>query len=146
MTESRPQDPQPIVVLDTNAVLDWLVFGDPGMGALSQAVRAREVRWAATTSMRDELGQVLGRPALATRAATRPDALAAWDALADVQPEPPTQPWRCRDADDQVFLDLALAVRACWLVTRDRALLELARKTALAGTHIIKPSDWAPDR
>ena len=35
----------------------------------------------------------------------------------------------CRDPDDQKFLELALAARAQCLLTKDHALLELARRT-----------------
>jgi predicted nucleic acid-binding protein len=34
----------------------------------------------------------------------------------------------CRDPDDQKFLESALAARAEFLVTKDRALLDLARR------------------
>ena len=34
----------------------------------------------------------------------------------------------CRDPDDQKFLEAALAARAEFLLTKDRALLELARR------------------
>ncbi|MFP5353710.1 MAG: prolyl oligopeptidase family serine peptidase, partial [Gemmatimonadota bacterium] len=37
-------------------------------------------------------------------------------------PEPANGPLSCRDADDQVFIDLALATRCRWLLSRDRAL------------------------
>lgn len=35
---------------------------------------------------------------------------------------------RCRDPDDQIFLEAALAAGAGYLITRDRALLELERR------------------
>jgi predicted nucleic acid-binding protein len=35
---------------------------------------------------------------------------------------------QCRDPDDQKFLELAMAANADVLVTKDRALLELARR------------------
>ncbi len=35
----------------------------------------------------------------------------------------------CSDPDDQKFLELALACGAAYLVTKDRALLELARRS-----------------
>jgi len=38
----------------------------------------------------------------------------------------------CRDPDDQKFLEAALAARAEFLLTRDRALLELARRAGHA--------------
>jgi predicted nucleic acid-binding protein len=36
----------------------------------------------------------------------------------------------CRDPDDQKFLEAALAARAEFLVTKDRGLLDLARRVA----------------
>src|SRR5204863_3425486 len=36
----------------------------------------------------------------------------------------------CRDPDDQKFLEAALAARAGFLVTKDRALLELAARVS----------------
>ena len=40
---------------------------------------------------------------------------------------------RCTDPDDQKFLDLALHAHAKWLVSRDKALLRLARKARPLG-------------
>ena len=54
----------------------------------------------------------------------------------------PGPPLRCRDPDDQMFIDLALSARAQWLVTRDRALLVLARRARLRGVTVIRPVDW----
>ncbi len=51
----------PSVVLDTNVVLDWLLFGDPSVQALAAAVTQRRVRWLATAAMHDEFAHVLGR-------------------------------------------------------------------------------------
>jgi uncharacterized protein len=36
---------------------------------------------------------------------------------------------KCKDRDDQKFLELAHAARAEWLVSKDRALLKLTRRT-----------------
>jgi predicted nucleic acid-binding protein len=49
----------------------------------------------------------------------------------------------CRDPLDQKFLDLAVSVRAGWLITRDRDLLKLARKTRRQGLLIVTPECWA---
>ena len=45
----------PSAVLDTNTVLDMLLFEDPAAAALAQAVQAHQVRWIGTARMRDEL-------------------------------------------------------------------------------------------
>jgi predicted nucleic acid-binding protein len=49
---------------------------------------------------------------------------------------------RCTDSDDQVFIDLALAEGARWLLTHDRALLKLARRAAVLGVLVQKPRAW----
>ena len=44
-----------------------------------------------------------------------------------------------------MFLDLAYTVRADWLVTRDKALLRLARRVRPDGLHIVTPSAACTD-
>jgi len=43
------------LVLDTNIVLDLLVFTDPAVRELSQALGTGERQWLATAAMREEL-------------------------------------------------------------------------------------------
>ena len=51
----------------------------------------------------------------------------------------------CRDPDDQKFLELAQASGAQWLISKDRDLLKLARRTRKAGLFLIlKPEQWSP--
>jgi predicted nucleic acid-binding protein len=133
-----------LIVLDTNVVLDWLLFRDPSAAAWSAAVEAGTVRWLATPAMRDELAHVLHRGLAAARAADTGALLARWDALATTQPEPVPHRLTCGDADDQKFIDLAFAAGARWLVSRDRALLRLARPAAVSGLTIVTPQRWAP--
>ena len=47
---------------------------------------------------------------------------------------------RCTDADDQKFIDLALHFGAAALLSRDRAVLRLARRAATLGLSIV--SGW----
>ena len=53
------------MVLDTNAVLDWLVFEDGRIAPLAAAVEAGTVRWLACAGMRDELERALSYRSLA---------------------------------------------------------------------------------
>jgi predicted nucleic acid-binding protein len=49
----------------------------------------------------------------------------------------------CSDRDDQKFLEVARDARAAVLITKDKALLKLARKTAQAGLfRILLPEAW----
>jgi predicted nucleic acid-binding protein len=52
---------------------------------------------------------------------------------------PPLHRPRCTDTDDQKFVDLALDAGAQWLITRDRALLKLARRTLSMNLAIVTP-------
>lgn len=131
------------MVLDTNVVLDWLVFNDPGVSTLAAAVEAGRLRWLACPRMRDELARTLAYPALAAWSPDSERTLASFDRWVQPCATPPAAPGLvCRDADDQVFVDLALAGRAQWLITRDRALLDLAKAAARRGLVIVKPAGW----
>lgn len=133
----------PGIVLDTNATLDWLLFADPTALALGAAIASGRLAWRASPAMRREFDRVLVRPALCDWRPDAADAAAHWDAHALlVDEEPPTGPLNCRDPDDQVFIDLALATRCRWLVSRDRALLTLARRARPWGLEILTPTAW----
>ena len=137
----------PTIVVDTNVILDWLVFKDPSSLALANAISQRQVCWVATAAMRGELAEVLQRGLAAARGADAAAVLMTWDACVDLCAEPPVQPaataLRCTDPDDQKFLDLALTTQARWLLSRDRALLRVARRVALRGTLISIPEAWS---
>ncbi len=137
----------PVAVLDTNVVLDWLVFDNPDCAPLARAILERRVRWVATPAMRAELAHVLGRGHLDR---WQPDLAAvwnAWDQHCENQDEFPRvralQGLRCSDPDDQKFIDLAVAMRAGWLLTRDRAVLRLARRLATHGVAAMPPGRWS---
>jgi hypothetical protein len=136
----------PLAVLDTNAVLDWLVFGDPGIAVLGEALVAGQVRWIATAAMRAEFDDVLRRglgDAWSADAGRIDDHWLRWCHQAEAPSTP--APWRCSDPDDQKFLDLAMAVGVRWLVTRDKALLRLRRAAAQRGLSIVTPPQWRPE-
>jgi len=57
------------LVLDTNVVLDLLVFGDAAAQPVKQGLQDGALRWLATHAMREELARVLAYPKLAPRVA-----------------------------------------------------------------------------
>jgi predicted nucleic acid-binding protein len=137
----------PAIVLDTNVVLDWLLFRDPSSAPLAAAIVQRRVRWVGSPSMRAELAAVLQRGLAAARDADPAGALVIWDRYAEPHDEPRhcsgPLALQCADADDQVFLELACSAGARWLVSRDRALLRLARRAAALGLIITTPEHWS---
>ena len=128
----------PRVVLDTNWVLDLLLFQDPTTATLAAQLAAGQVVWLACPPMEQELARVLGYPHLQTALARR--GLAAQAVLqACSQRSRPVETaaacgLRCTDADDQPFIDLAVAHRAT-LLSKDHAVLQLARPMVLRGAN-----------
>ena len=113
------------------------VFEDTGLARIRQLQAAKHLEICIDAACEAELAKVLAYPfgkrqlgaaeqaaalAQCRRIATRVDTVAP-------APERARLP-ACRDPDDQKFLEAALAVRADWLITKDRALLELARRHA----------------
>jgi uncharacterized protein len=137
-----------LIVLDTNVVLDWLLFADPGAQALVTAIEQGRLRWIATATMRGEFEHVLDRGLAAAHGADTARFERTWDLHCTQHPPAPLAPapLRCTDSDDQKFIDLALAVNARWLVSRDRALLKLYRHATERGLLIIPPQQWGTVR
>ena len=123
-------------MLDTNIVLDAFVFNDPTTVPLKQALDAGELHWVATQAMRDELERVLAYPKIAARLAhhqlTTRGVLARFDAQARLLDVAAKAPFTCRDADDQKFVDLAVAHQAK-LLSKDNAVLCMAKRLLTLG-------------
>jgi predicted nucleic acid-binding protein len=137
-------------VLDTNVCLDLLLFEDPRVNLLAEALRSDNVVAVVDADCRAEWLRVLGSPALRLGDPRRRSALIdAFDAL--MQPVPTDAnrrdgkpPPRCVDPDDQKFLHLAHATGARWLLSRDQHLLVLAARCRRDGLfEILTPQDWA---
>ncbi len=128
------------VVLDTNIVMDLLVFDDPGRAQLAAALDAGELCWIATAAMRGEFERVLGYSLIVERLTAQgrdaSEVLAAFDARAQVVDGTPARaPCICSDPDDQMFIDLAVAHRAR-LVSKDRAVLSMRKRLAALGVEV----------
>ena len=133
------------VVLDTNIVLDLLLFQDPQVQGLQQALDRGELHWLATAPMREELVQVLAYPhlsaVLAHRSFSAASLLAQWDARVTPADVAPSCAVRCRDPDDQMFIDLAVMHRAT-LLSKDGLVLRLAKRLLPLGV-VVGPASGA---
>jgi predicted nucleic acid-binding protein len=125
------------VVLDTNVCLDLFVFRDPRWAGLLAALESGAVDAVTRADCRDEH--------LPLDDSTRLDAAARFDALIRVV-APGSRAIRlpvCTDRDDQKFLELARDAGAAVLVTKDKALLKLGKRTAREGLfRIMLPEAW----
>jgi len=133
-------------VLDTQVVLDWLVFRDIGSAQMSRSLEGGSLRWLTCQAMHDELERVLNRSVIADWMPDRASISQTIERLAlKVEAGIPSgTQLRCSDTDDQIFIDLALAAGAQWLFTRDHALLRLGRRARERGVIVLRPVDWEP--
>ena len=139
-----PASAQPIVI-DTNVCLDLFVFHDPRWAPLLTALEGGQLRAVTRADCRDEYLAVLRYPHLPLDDDSRAAATARFDRLIAVV-APDSKPVRlpvCTDRDDQKFLELARDAGAAILVTKDKALLKLGRKTVQGGLfRIMLPEAW----
>lgn len=140
--QSQAQGPTFVpVVLDTNIVLDLLVFGDPHCAELRAAIEGCTLQWLATAAMREELLRVLDYPQLQPRLAFHgllpAQVMAAFDARAIVCPVAPKAPYTCKDPDDQKFIDLAAAHRTI-LLSKDHAVTSMRKRLLAVGVVVAR--------
>jgi putative PIN family toxin of toxin-antitoxin system len=134
------------LILDTNVWLDCLVFHDPSVSPLLALVQEGQAEVFIDDACEAELERVLGysfqkkylekarQSACMTECQSLAKKIQASAAAAGVLP-------RCGDPDDQKFLQAALAAGADYLVTKDLALLALARAVEKRGLRfrIVRP-------
>jgi len=138
------------LVLDTNVCLDLFVFADAQVAVLREALERGMVEAVTDDACRDEWLRVLGYAQLALDEEAQAAALAAYDRsvryLAPhglLRRSDAVKLPRCADADDQKFLELAFAAQARWLLSKDKEVLRLGRRTAREGWFaILSPGEW----
>lgn len=137
---------RPVLVLDTNVCLDLFVFHDPRWSALLAALEAGSVEAVTREDCRMEWNIVLGYKHLPLDEQSRAQSAARFDGLVScIAPEPRTEIVLpiCRDPDDQKFLQLACDAYADVLITKDKAVLKLAKRfTRLGLFKICLPEMW----
>jgi putative PIN family toxin of toxin-antitoxin system len=134
-------------VLDTNVVLDWLVFEDPGVEVLRRGVADRRIEVVTYAPALEELRRVLSYPQFELDGARQAEVLAAYSAQASIATVPdgyslerlmlPDGFPRCRDPDDDHFVALAHHARADALVSKDRDVLKLRKRARKFGVTIL---------
>jgi uncharacterized protein len=134
---ASPAAPALRVVLDSNVWIDILVFDDPHTRPIRAALESGALEALIDARCLAELTYVLDYPQFAKREVDKVEALATVARLAQLVEEPTPAPAenarplpKCKDRDDQKFLELAHAAQADWLVSKDRAVLKLARRIA----------------
>lgn len=132
-----------LAVLDTNVLLDLWVFDDPSVRALRSALDDGACIALRSADTDAELADVLARAEFELTTKRQQELLARWHERTRLIERVFAAPWQCTDPHDQRFLDLAFTARAQMLITRDKALLRLARKARASGLRIAAPRDHA---
>ena len=136
------------VVLDTNVCLDLFMFQDTRWQVLHDALKHGEIEAVTSASCRMEFILVLGYTKMQLSLESQATLLKEFDQLITLIDSPADFTTagllpRCKDGDDQKFLELAYQSRADTLITKDKALLKLARKTIRSQLfRIFTPEAW----
>mgnify|MGYP001039283770 CR=1 FL=1 len=121
------------LVLDTNVVLDLFHWGNVDAVPIMAALEAGQIECLADASTLDEPQRVLTYPQLKLTPEMAVDRYQRYTRLVQLVDagEAPPLP-RCKDRDDQKFLELSARCSADALVSKDKALLKLRGRTKLA--------------
>lgn len=138
--------PSPRLVLDTNTVLALWLFEDPSLATLRNFIESTQPALLSRADALEELHRVLAYRNFDLPPSRQEELLAAYQNRVIPVPSPapgapPLPP--CRDRDDQKFLEIAQAGGAQTLITRDKALLRLARHRLVRSQFaIVTPEFW----
>jgi predicted nucleic acid-binding protein len=133
-----------LIVLDTNVCLDLFVFHDPRWQALLTALKNGSVKAVTREDCRQEWLAVLRYPHLPVKPEDYAQIEQQFDTYIECIAPPAKSTLRlppCSDRDDQKFLELARDGAVDVLVTKDKALLKLAKKIKQAGLYTILPPE-----
>ena len=118
---------KPRLVLDTNVILDLLVFKDPSTESIRLMLDAKTVDAVRSEASMLELVDVIQRPIFKLSQQEQAMILQAWESTTRLLETAAIKsaPFICRDADDQIFLDMAFSLRPALLLSKDLRVLEL---------------------
>jgi putative PIN family toxin of toxin-antitoxin system len=131
---------KPRLVLDTNVILDLLVFKDPSAESIRHLLDAKLVDAVRSEASMLELIDVIQRPSFKLSEEQQQAILKSWESSARLLENAAIEPapFTCRDQDDQVFLDMAYSIRPALLLSKDLRVLELH---AIAKHHGVEISN-----
>jgi uncharacterized protein len=134
-------------VLDTNVVIDWLMFNDPYMNPLRERVADGRIVVLTHMPAIEELKRVLAYKQLKLLPERQADIFARYISQTQTVSLPtgatlknllmPGGFPRCRDRDDEHFIALAFHQKADALVSRDNAVFGLKSRATKFGLTIL---------
>jgi putative PIN family toxin of toxin-antitoxin system len=136
-----PAQVAPRVVFDTAVIVSALVFPGGRLAWLREAWRTGGVVPLVSRPTVEELIRVLAYPKFKLTASEREDLLGDFLPYAEVLEKKNAGAAlpKCRDPEDQMFIELAAAADAGAIVTGDKDLLALAKRFHIP---IMDPEQW----
>jgi putative PIN family toxin of toxin-antitoxin system len=137
-------DMKPRLVLDTNVILDLLGFKDPTAEPIRHLLDAKLVDAVRSEASMLELIDVIQRPIFKLNQQEQEMILQAWESFTRLLENTAIEsaPFICRDADDQIFLDMAYSIRPALLLSKDLRVLELRVSAKGHGVEISNQYDY----
>ena len=131
-------------MLDTNVILDLLVFKDPSTEPLRLMLDAKIVDAVRSEASMLELVDVIQRPIFKLSQQEQEMILQAWEGVTRLLENTAIEsaPFICRDLDDQIFLDMAYSIRPAVLFSKDLRVLELRVSAKGHGVEITNQYDY----
>ncbi len=130
---------KPCVVLDTNILLDLFYFKDKRVQELMNCLQHHKIRAFTCSAIWEELEEVLARkpfhqnPEQIQMIRETNSSLFEW-----LTPESKRSGIKCSDPDDQIFIELAVTLAPCLLITKDNDLLKLRRRLELVQVRTLQ--------
>lgn len=116
-----------VLILDTNILLDLLIFNDPQADGIRRGIEQHEFELIYSQEILSEYTDVIARPTFAKMNIDQSLLLNTWHQIATLKPSPPPCGFRCDDPDDQPFIDLAYHYRPSQLLSKDRKILQMQK-------------------
>jgi predicted nucleic acid-binding protein len=118
------------LILDTNILLDIFVFDDQRAHPLRVALSNRELDALVTEDTLDEFIDVISRSQFGLDKQKQAEILLQWQNWSRLVKQSDLQaaPWKCKDRDDQVFINLAFSFKPSTLISKDKLVLKLAKR------------------
>jgi putative PIN family toxin of toxin-antitoxin system len=118
------------LILDTNILLDIFVFDDQRANPLRAALSNQEIDALVTEDTLDEFIDVISRSQFGLDKQKQAEILLQWQSWSRLVKQSDLQvaPWKCKDRDDQVFINLAFSFKPSTLISKDKLVLKLAKR------------------
>ena len=131
----------PSCVLDTNVVLDILLFADKNTKSIQKSLASGQLLALGHYDTLYEFTDVISRSQFKLTESQIKEKLHAWIKLHWLIKEPlPTEGY-CKDHDDDKFFNLARLCSARYLISKDKKVLKAKGKAKQFGCIVIKPEN-----